>query len=530
MASSLTYDLDQTTESYSILLDNSVTEDKLNENEDSSASQFEVTLEPQLNLSPLLYMKSILAETMLDKLEISSLPLTFTRTETIKINVEIPSHFTLCNMRLSKEDLDAANQTPLSLQLEDYICKEPNDAVSFFNETIRHRINFFLISRYLNVAFDGDYLDVNSRTNFELNEIKLLIRWIDLCIWTRRVFHEKLCSYAGITDDDISDSIIFSNSSPLITSREESEIIAESSCIIAKDDRNNPRKPTLFDFEHFYGLNVANESANTELNKAKLNDIKTTVETQTLSWLDDIGFPSNPQDLEASDIEDIRSYLKKNKDLIDLVSQSRVLLILERQKHKGKRKNASIFQEEMCIADLDKNQHKFKFILNPQKFLAKNTLITIHLPTQMSYALGSALHTNISIGPLSTDTMTKNVPRLSNNIVSNHQSLPFGVRNLPTIIYIMTDIVSGKRRDSWQVNSIFQNFHVIFNHIFDETAITSRAITSIASSDDYYKLKDSNRLLETLSFAVVDQNFKKLHFSLKTYCRISLKVRPVIHS
>ena len=381
--SSSTYSMDQLTEVYGIFLDNSNTEDTLNENEKSSASQFGVTMTPMLNMSPLLFMKSVQAETMLEKLEISSLPLTFSRREAIKIYVNIPSSFVQSNAFLNYNEIKTVNETPKLLPLEDFICRTPEQVVDFVNDTLRHRVNYYIICRYLNAAFDGDILDTKSESTFSLNDIKLLQRWIDLCLWTRQVFHQKLCLLTNNTEDDISNLITFSNSPELFSARTEQSYIADSSCIKAPEDRMTSEKGHRTSFDQFHGIDVTKSLDSSR----DLPGIKKTEETKIMNWLSDIQFDITKPFTDPDDIEGLNDCIQSNKDLIDLAITARRMLNLEKTKLDKRSRIKSIFEQEICVLTLDLSKEKCKFTISPDQFLAPDTSLTISLPELMSYSL-----------------------------------------------------------------------------------------------------------------------------------------------
>ena len=81
--------LDDTTEIYQLCIDNQKQEDMGNEQQTSSAGEFEILLQPNLDLSPLLYLRAVEAELALQSLLITSVPLCFSRAETCQVYLEI---------------------------------------------------------------------------------------------------------------------------------------------------------------------------------------------------------------------------------------------------------------------------------------------------------------------------------------------------------------------------------------------------------------------------------------------------------
>ena len=68
---------------YEIYVTNRQTEDELDEDAPSSASDWKAVLEPSVDVSNLLYRKSDIAQAKVKQVNISSLPLCFSKSESI---------------------------------------------------------------------------------------------------------------------------------------------------------------------------------------------------------------------------------------------------------------------------------------------------------------------------------------------------------------------------------------------------------------------------------------------------------------
>ena len=82
---SATAHLSSSIDFYELYLSNKTTEDNLDEQSPSSASEWKATLEPAIDIANLLWGKSDIAQAKVKQLNISSLPLCFSKTETIAI-------------------------------------------------------------------------------------------------------------------------------------------------------------------------------------------------------------------------------------------------------------------------------------------------------------------------------------------------------------------------------------------------------------------------------------------------------------
>ena len=517
--------LDMTTECYEIFVDNKNVEDLITEDEQSrsSAGHFSVTLQPFLDLSSLLYLRSVQAEIAIEKFEIGSLPLTFSMREACQVVLEIPLNYSDSNQLMNRGFLSSENKESLILPLADSICTTPKEVIDFVSDTFRHRVNFFIIARNLNLFFDDTVLDVQNRRGLSLQDIKLLHRYIDVGLYTRKVLHDFLCKLIGETSDDISSKIVFSNTNNTMKEATESRIIEMSQPINDYDSRTESRYEKTINFKLFHGVDVSKPND-------AVNRIKTSIEGEIASWLERLGFDLT-HDLTERDIEDIKTCINSNKMLVNLGTKSRSLLQIEMEKIEARTiSDASIFYREVISFALDQSKQKCKFSVQPKKFLAENCKLTIFMPEKMSYALGAGVKDRVIIGPLTWSSDASATPRLTHQIQRNDQQLPFAVRTMPSLIHICTDIVTAQSRDSWLERSDYNEYHIIFSYVFDELAINSRSIVNANCGNVYYKLKDTNRLLETMKFSVLDQNFQRIDFATKTYTRLGFRIRPSLNS
>ena len=104
--------LSRGTTEYVINLDNEEIEDQLEDNALSSASDFKVILSPQLELAPLLYLKSCSAQMGISQINVDSLPLTCSRLEGVKIFLTTPLESVVGNVTLNEESIKELNKIP----------------------------------------------------------------------------------------------------------------------------------------------------------------------------------------------------------------------------------------------------------------------------------------------------------------------------------------------------------------------------------------------------------------------------------
>ena len=511
--------MDSLTDTYEVFLDNVDQENSLKDDDKSTAGEFTVHLQPYLDLSSLLYLRSVQAEITLDRIEVGSLPLTFSRLEQVQTVLEIPMEYSTVNQWMNHTELKALNLNPLVLTLTDHVCSEPQQVVDFCNETFRHRINYFILTRFLNLFFDDEVLNVDCRSGFTLADLRLLNRYIDITLFTRQILHNLLCKLIEVQDESVSRTILYSNVKEFTTERVESKIINESKAIKSVAERRSSRVGKSVSFNLFYGVDVSKTS---ELRNAA----QKAVETEILEWLTKVDIDPTVE-VVGDDAEFIRENIDSNKQLINMGLQSRNLVQLEKDRLGGRVTKGSLFHLDVISLSLDYSGQRAAFSIQPKKFLAEGCKLTVFLPEQMSYALGSQATQRVNIGPLTWTNAALATPRLTHEIKSENQQLPFAIRTNPSLIHVVTDIVTGKGRDTWLQQTPFTNYRIIYSHLIDESTVTNRRIASTDCGNTFYKLRESHNLLETMRFALLDQNFRKIEFSQKTYTRMSFKIRPV---
>ena len=213
---------------YDVFCDNSATENELNDDKHSSASNFSCQLLPFLDLAPLLYLRSVAAEVQLSRLHIGSFPLSFSRLESCQLFLYVPPSFADANQLVSSKDVEKFNGTPFQLPMADRTCPNSEDVIEFMNLTFRHHLSYFIICRFINICCDEDYLDEHSRFIFSKQDITLLLRYLDTCLFTRLTLHNYLCNdILGITEP-LQSQITYSKVRGIFTGVFEAEVLKDS--------------------------------------------------------------------------------------------------------------------------------------------------------------------------------------------------------------------------------------------------------------------------------------------------------------
>lgn len=514
------YGYDQTTDTYELNVDNFKEENGLDGDSTSCASAFSVTLDPSLDLAPLLYVRAVEAELRCSFLSVSGLPLSFTRSENADILLSIPVDAARCNRLLNSTTVTELNGKALSIQNADHVCPTPAHVIDYMNTTFRFHVNFLFISRYLRFFLDDDILPDAVGSFLTHGDIRLLQFYIDAALYTRNQLHLILCKYLQVTDD-ISAKIVYSTTkttAKCLALSAETKLLAESECIIAIAERTQAVRTKTVDFTVFHEVN---------LNRSEtLATLNTSISDSIGVWLEDLGFNLDTIDEETKTAFSL--YLDSNKKLIEIGLLARNLLFLEKGRIDGRvRSESRLFQTDFFRMSLDVSGQRCVFSSQPKQFLAKNAFCTVYLPPRMSHSLGSDIDKSIILGPFTADMQQVVRPRLTNNITSRFQFLPCAIRNLPAVLHLTSDLACGKGSDTFLKATPFSSHHILFTYVVDESTVANRAIVTTDPSTSYFKVKQSHRLLERFNVSIMDENFRLVLFPTRTYTRIAFQIRPV---
>ena len=512
---------------YDIYLSNDIKEDNLEENEQSSASSWETTLHSSLDLSSLLYMKSVSALIGLTRLTIDNLPLTFCESEDIKVKIWMPNETVYCNQMYSIEQLAELNNTPLSLPLQDFCTNEPGETLMFLNEKLGVPVTEFIIQRFLTLAFDANVFLKEKRGCFSLKDFKLLTRYIDITLLHRQILHDFVCLQAGIHDDSVA-SVISYQSRENITKRNEQSMLEESETLCPVDERPKPHESVNIDFTLFYGLSLPDVYDSKDGPKLVIESaVHNWLENSTLLERTTPGDPSSP--LTEENESQIKKMVEANKRLITLAIKTRQVInfLKERIDKRKTKKESTLFHEQFLSLDLDNSNSRCAFLINPKLFLPNDqTSVSVIFPPQASYVLGAKDGQQITVGPIPYEMANKTSPKLSHQIVSPNQ-VPFSaIRPLPKLLYVATNLVTSLSRDMWLSNTKYSAFHLIYCHVINEGTVANKFICKDATDETYFKMPNLKNLLDRVTIHILDQNFRLVLFPQKTYTKLSLAIKP----
>ena len=518
---------------YEIFIDNRSNEDSLNENDISSAASWITRLNADIDLSPLLYLKSTTAALALSTLTVNNIPLTFSENEYIHVTINLPSTIATCNQYYNEDLVRNFNSIPYKIPLQHFHTSDSEEAVSFLNRIVAKKVTYFLLKSCLRLVLDNDIFLEDNTGELSLEDINLIIRYLDVILFSRRILHEYLTVQAGINDDDISSLITF-QSRDHVSVETERQIIDKSNVLRDPSLRPKPVQNNNMSLDLFYGVDLQN--AYTQQGGPKM-----VIQNETHQWLEQSMIiertndadPNSP--LTQESMNDMLSCITSNKALITQALKAREILTMMRTRL-DKNENdppSLLFHENLITLGLDSSKSKLKCELHPELFLCPNTTSCfILMPSQTSYVLGCPHGTLLSIGPIINNItlQNENKPKMTNNITSSKQ-VPFhSIRPLPKIIYVVvSDIISTLRRDMWLKNTPYESCHIIHTHVVDEETIQSKFISKTSEHEIFYRISNLKTLLNNFQIHLLDQNFRPILFPQKTYSKISLTIKPAIH-
>ena len=510
--------MDQTTELYELNIDNTKQEDGLGHYTPSCAGNFSVLLDPSLNLSPLLYLRSLEAEMALSGFSTTGLPLSFTSSEDAHVLLDIPTDVAGGNQLFNTAAVKIMNKVPLALPNADHFCRTPKEVVEYMNDTFRFRVNFFFIARYLRIFMDIDPLPDIPDGPLTHHDIRLLLNYIDAALYTRNQRHMILCRFLDLTTN-VARTVVYHTTKSIVSTTGEAKIISDSQCITPLADRTQTLLGTSVNFTLFHSKDITRPSE-------ALDAIKTSIEEGVREWLTDLAYDLD--NIDAQTRIDILKYIESNKKLIDVGLLARSLLFLEKDRIDRRKDTTSrLFQTDFFHMDLDLSKQRSVFFFQPKPYLLHHASATIYLPERMSYTLGSSPRKKVILGPFTRDmqTVVRN-PRLSNSITSTFQSLPCAIRNLPSVIHLTCDLTCGKGSDTFLKSTPFSTHHIMYSYLFDQNTVDNRSIVATDCNLRYFKIKRSHTLLEEFTVCLLDENFQVVMFPTRTYTRLAFQIRP----
>ena len=522
--------LSRGTTEYVINLDNEEVEDQLEDNALSTASDFKVILSPQLELAPLLYLKSCSAQMGISQINVDSLPLTCSRLEGVKIFLTTPLESVVGNVTLNEESIKELNKIPLEIVLNDLSTDSPAELIDFLNEKIFYQaVSDFLVSRYLTFFFDSDVFKNQQLTTFTIQEVNLLQRYIDITLYVRHILHDKFRELIANANDqpldpayaeDLTNLWKYSDSTKeMMTEATETRILNESENLKRKADRIQTVRFQLVNFSQFYTHSV----------KAIPTAVREAIKTSFLERLQDDDIFSSGTTVDPDELETVKSHFLSNRMMIQYGLLARNLISLLSNLYDKRKTDEILFENRIIALKLDETRSKFYIHVVKKNFLPTDGgTVHIECPPNLSYVLGGRKnHGPVIIGPISLTAPEKTTPRLTETLQSPFQRLPQPIHPLPKLIHCCSDLIVKKERDYWMNKSPFLNQSSIFTFPLDDEHVSRRFISRICDTVTYHRIQNVHNILNSFRFCLLDEYYQPLQFAPRTICSVSLTIQPV---
>ena len=527
--SHLSLDIDR----YEIYLDNKDTEDKLKDNEESTASCFNTLFNSSLDLAPLLYLKSTSAELALSHFSVDDLPLSTTGREDITFKITLPEDIPWCNQSFNQTELETANNTLHKIRVGDFSTFENDVLIDYLNKKIN--ITLFYLKHILKFVIDVDVFrdDIDLlNTDLTSSDARLILRYLECVIYTRGIVHQYVMKELRMnggnetneTDDPLNSLVHFSTDSEM-SLQAENKIIAKSEVFKPITSREGYKRGKAMDLASFHGVNLRKAMRQGGGPKVK-------IETELANLFSDVAMVKRTlitRQLTDDSRQALTKFMDANKKLLyqalSLKGLAKFLSLTDNYEV------SHLFNNRIVVLAL-MGGSRLKVVLNSSLFLPTDeTSIAFHFPEQLSYVLGCDDKTTLEIGPFSNQPNQNQptIPRLTNHVTRSGQSPSSSMRPMPRILYVCSDIVSTASRNMWLRDTAYENCRIIYAHVMEESNLTNKFLSKNTESLTFHRISSLNSLWNSFSIYILDQNFRKVIFPLRTYSKIGLIIKPTNH-
>ena len=419
---------------FEIFLSNYKIEQELTDDDPhSSASHFENIL--NLDLIPLIFLKSTTAKIALQQVSIDSPALAFVSTEIIEIKMTVPPNINNSNHIITSDSITEWNDKPLTISFSDISAASNQECLSYINDLLDENLTNYLIFRLslnffdMNLFKEDVFNNISSSNKITLSkdDLIILLHYINITLYTRRQLDAVLTGQATIEESKLT-----ANFTHLISAFDETlekTIISKSEYLLGLADRKKMLDNHIFttlNIEQFHSVDLTTKN---NFRNALDVKIKTGIHDYIVNILEfNLSTPSN------TDVENITLYRTANDSLIKQGLTLQQLVLLQSQKRTNNF-DTSIFHTDLLKLRLDNTGAKVRFEIANRSFLPPDeTSIQILFGPKATYTLGglSGLQTNLKIGPLThasnCSAQAKLKPQLTNHILAENQRLHGPIR------------------------------------------------------------------------------------------------------
>ena len=511
---------------YQLSLSN-VSIENANDSNVSTVSNMHLTLDKELDLHNHIYLRSLAVECCLDNFSLSNLPSTFTNNESINLKMTIPSSLTDGNAVFVRESNEERNKTPCKLPMTDLVTSNPQTAVDNINNCIKEYCNLFLCLRYLEIICDTDLFKESCMTL--ARDLELSSRDFSLIFWYLEASVIYRMQLAAVLDDLLQKTESMTpkppRSVPVISNRD--EITTTQSSSLFKPLTNRTRVAhRLITFSDLHSINFTDPSSALSNLVERIN-----------VFLSQQGFLTRINNQITAESTDILNTIRENNLLLLRAAKTtHDILKIELSKHDSLNKKGlnKLYHNEMLRLSLD-STGKCVFETNPTLFLPLDDWqFTVTFDNHASRVLGlhSATNERLQIGPITraiplSDDEPRSVLK-RRTILSKDDRLFSRVKPMSRSIFVLSDIISNDchYETSWTNYSIFSAYQILASYQIDDMDIKTQSFSKLSHPRKYCRIKQAENILRDLHLVMVDESFHPLIFQAKTYCYLSLCLKP----
>ena len=548
---------------YTLHISNERIESALTDKETSSAGRFQVEIIPSLNLSSLSYLLSSDCELRLGKLEIDSYPLSFSQGETIQTFLHIPPGLAHENIYLHPDALTIKNETPLEVKTGDFLSNDPDECLNYANQLLGNSSNIYIIKRYLELVVDNDSifnetafadLSPEKKVSPTKDDYELLRRYCDWGIFTRMVMIEYINNLVDPALRPLKDILDIPNlrkqyRQGSISRPTEKRYINKSKVIKPYGQQTNSNRTLntdssdwaqeqIIDLTQLHGIDLAKyyaeifDPANTRKIVTASTSIQGTLE-ESLEYAGKLAKDDNQVLLKANK-EYLEQMLANNVEIITIARKLQSF-IDNAEERTRLRKKSKLFRNQFLTLTLDNCKQKCVFNIE-HKWATTSCSVTIKCPPIFSYKLGSQkdvdsqTYNSVTIGPITSKEIVTDIPRISNNIMSETQSLSSCLRTIARQLCVSTNILNETGRNMEKIInfSVCSEFVTFFRmNLRSEGPILNFVTLDPAQpAPEYFKIKRCYNELSSIQLILTDENNYPLRFRRNTICKIGIIFRP----
>ena len=388
----------------------------------------------------------------------------------------------------------------------------------------------FLLRSILEPVLDTQiFLSNDSMITMTKDDCNLVKRYCDIALFTRHILHDYLCGKAGISKGNVKTKIKFKQTS-FYTVGEELVLLQKSRSLRTVDDRPVSSGGHMVNLPLFYGLDLTTLYGKRDGPEQK-------IQTDCENWLtemDEIHYEldeNGQRKLTDESLTFLQDIIDSNKGLIN--QAIRAYNILDVISKRADLRTKLSADGDLITLKINEGDNKLQCDFH-KKHSLKNyisddgTSYSIFFPKIASRSLGSK--GEFSIGPISNDAQgfPRNLPLFTDNIRNEQQRLHSQIRPMPKILYLISSLINPPTCDLWLKNTPYESYRIMDCFTIDDTTVSNRFINKTTDENNYHKL--SNRSLSKFVFRIIDESLNPVIWQQKTYVKLGLRVKPVLHN